>query len=413
MNYNKSQKEKTAGVIRYSCGILFSLFSFCYLYFIQGEILAQAQHVYSNGITRYSILIGAIIITGILLCLQWLVSYITQLSSTHYAWSYIPSALVLAILTDVDEEAMMNFSFGPWLWIAPLVIILYALLIIGIKKFGESGDIVLNYNIRSMLYPNYIILFFTMLAVGAIPHTSDVYHFELKTERLILEGKYEEASKVGEKSLRTSARLTELRMYALSMMGQLPEKIFEYPQYDGKDGLLILNDTMPGTRLTSKWICHHLGAVCGNNIRNTDRYFYLVLNDTLWNEHTADYYLCNLLLEKKLQTFFDELPVYYNLSDTLTNPYDSLPKAFKEALIIMSNNQETPEKIVINGDSIATIHDTVMINDYIDYCHQKVGISNERERINKTHRSHGKTFWWYYDFSDKAEGELAPRKKKS
>jgi hypothetical protein len=27
-------------MIRYSCGILFMLFSFCYLYFLQGEILA-------------------------------------------------------------------------------------------------------------------------------------------------------------------------------------------------------------------------------------------------------------------------------------------------------------------------------------------------------------------------------------
>ena len=35
------------------------LFSFCYLFFLQGEILAEAQFVYSKGITSYNILIGA------------------------------------------------------------------------------------------------------------------------------------------------------------------------------------------------------------------------------------------------------------------------------------------------------------------------------------------------------------------
>lgn len=408
MNYNKNTSEKTAGVIRYSCGILFSLFTFCYLYFLQGEILAQAQYVFSNGVTKYSILIGAIIITFVLLCLQWLMALITRLPAALHALTYIPSVLALTILTDVNQEVMAHFSFGSWIWIAPLILVVYAAAVILIQKFYENGDIVLNYNIRSMIYPNYVILFVAFIFVGAVPQTSDVYHFELKTERLILEGEYEEASRVGEKSLRTSRRLTELRMYALSMLDQLPERIFDYPQYYGKKGLLILNDTSSSNRMKSRRICAHLGAICGDNIKSADTYLSILVNtDTLRNQHNVDYYLCNLLLDKKLDKFHEGLLLYYNLSDTLTNPYDSLPRAYREAMLVMGDNQEAiTGKIIINGDSIATLHDTAMVAQFREYNSLKNGISNETARINKAHREYGKTFWWYYDFSDKAIGEL-------
>ena len=66
-----SNRQKTAGPIRYSCGILFILFSFCYLFCLQGEILAEAQFVYSKGVTSYNILIGAIVISVVLQIIQW------------------------------------------------------------------------------------------------------------------------------------------------------------------------------------------------------------------------------------------------------------------------------------------------------------------------------------------------------
>ena len=85
-----------------------------------------------------------------------------------------------------------------------------------------------------------------ILVLGFVPQSSDVYHYEVKVERLILDGDYEEASRVGERSLASSARLTQLRMYALSQQGLLAERIFEYPQYDGARGLLDVRRTSAG-----------------------------------------------------------------------------------------------------------------------------------------------------------------------
>lgn len=408
MNTNRTYTQETAGVIRYSCGVLFMLFTFCYLFFIEGEILAQAQFVFSQGVTHYSITIGAIIIAVVLQIIQWIVAKASRLPSKVHALSYVPSALSLALLTDISEVTMSHFSFGLWKWIAPAILVGYALLALVSRKIVNDMDS-FDSDIKRLLYPNYIILFLLIVAVGSVPRTSDVYHYELKVERLILEGKYEEASEVATRSLRTSERLSRLRMYALSKQGRLAEDLFRYPQHYGSKGLLDVADTASTRRLSSKDICLHLGAFCGQSIKSSDRYLHLMLADTIWNQHTADYYLCGLLLNKKLTAFRKSLPLYYNLSDTVPSAYDALPRAYKEALIVISDKQRflTDGALFIHGDSLATFSDTLFLTRYRDYNSLKVGISNLRERVNKTHRKFGDTFWWYCDFSDKAEGELS------
>ncbi|MBR6035621.1 MAG: hypothetical protein IKP41_01505 [Bacteroidaceae bacterium] len=413
MNYNNTYAQKTAGIIRYSCALLFMLFSFCYLFFLQGEILAEAQYVYSHGVTSYNILIGAIIITVVLQIFQWIVSLLSRLPARWHAFSYMPSMLLLAILSDVNKEAIAHFSFGAWLWIAPVLMVVYVLIVIllhNLCTFNSDS----TYNIKSQIYPNFIILFFLMLTVGAIPQTTDVYHYELKAERLILDKDYAAAAAVGETSLRASARLTQLRMYALSKEGQLAERLFDYPQYYGSRGLLDVADTSSLQRFTTQDICLHLGALCGKSIHSTDRYMQLLLAaDSLCNQHTADYYLCGLLLDKKLKEFQRELPRHYNLSDSIVGAYDKLPRAYREALYLIGKPSEALDgKIVVKDDTLAVLSDFDMLARFRDYNELKASLTDETERINRTHREFGNTYWWYYDYSHLSTGELAPRNDK-
>jgi len=398
-NHNHPYRQKAAGYIRYSCGILFMLFTFCYLFFLQGEILAEAQFVYSKGVTTYNIFIGAIVITVVLQTIQWIVSLLMHLPARCHSLTYLPSMLLLAILTDVNQEAIEHFSFGPWLWIAPLTLILFALLVFLIQRFF-ADEIMKPFDIKSQLYPNFIILFFLMIGVGAIPQTTDVYHYELKTERLLLAHDYEGAATVGEKSLAASPRLTQLRMYALSKQGLLAERLFDYPQYYGSLGLLDVADTSALQRFTTQDICYHVGALCGKSIHSTDRYMRLLLSvDSLYNENLADYYLCSLLLDKKLKEFSHELPRYYDLSDCITGAYDNLPRAYREALLQISRRSDALEgKIVVDGDSLTTYSDFDMVARFRDYQELKSSIQDETERINQTRRQFGHTFWWYYDY---------------
>ena len=381
--------QKTAGFIRYSCALLFMLFSFCYIFFLQGEILAEAQFVYSKGVTSYDILIGAIIITVILQIVQWIVSMLSRLPSRAHALSYLPSMLLLAMLTDVNEEAIEHFSFGAWVWVTPCILVAYILLVIFVKKVDHDNSVD-SRGIKSQIYPNFVILFLLILCVGVIPQTTDVYHYELKTERLILAKDYEGAAAVGKKSLRATARLTQLRMYALSKQDLLAENLFDYPQYYGSKGLLDIADTSSLERFTTQDICFHLGAFCGKSIQTADRYYRLMLGDSICNQHTADYYLCSLLLDKKLPEFLRQLPRYYDLSDSIA--YESLPRAYREALL------QTGKKTDFDTDA-----------RFRDYNELKASLKDETERINKTHREFGNTYWWYYDYSHLAKGELQKR----
>ena len=56
--------------LRLIFSVIFFVFSFVFLYFIHGDLLAEAQYVYSNGLTTYSILFGAIILTVVLLIIN-------------------------------------------------------------------------------------------------------------------------------------------------------------------------------------------------------------------------------------------------------------------------------------------------------------------------------------------------------
>ncbi len=380
------------------------LFSFCYLYFLQGDILAEAQYVFSKGVTTYSITGGAIIISLILQTVQWVVALLSRLPARWHAISYFPSSLMLAILSAVDRETLDVFSFGVWVWLAPLALVAYVVAVLLIRAFSWETESEM-YNVKSQIYPNFIILFLFVLGVGAVPQTSDVYHYELKTERLLLEGKYEEATKVGERSLSTSVRLTQLRMYALSEQDLLAERLFDYPQYYGSKGLLDVTDTLSVYRFSPQRICRHLGAYSDPSVHSTERYYQLVLGDSIWNEHTVDYYLCSLLLDRKLSLFKQELPRYYNLSDSIENVYDGLPRAYREALLLVGQRKYALDgKVVVGADTLTTFSDYDMIDRFRDYNELKSSLKDDTERINQTRRQFGNTYWWYYDFGQMVKG---------
>lgn len=385
------------------------LFSFCYLYFLQGEILAEAQHVFSHGMTTYNLLIGAILITLVLQVVQWVVGMASKLPACWHALSYLPSMLLLTILTDVDRTTIQHFSFGPWVWIAPLVLGFYCLLVLLVRTL-QAGAYSYFTDLRAQLFPNYIILFVLVLCVGGIPQSTDVYHYELKAERLILDHDYEGAAQVGERSLRTTPRLTQLRMYALSKQGLLAERLFDYPQHYGSRGLLDVTDTLSSYRFSPQAICLHLGAFCGASIHSTQRYYQLMLADSLWNQHTADYYLCSLLLDRQLTQFRHQLPHYYQLSDSITHTADYLPRAYREALLLLGKRQTAQQGwVVIGADTLTRIADADLLDRFRNYCQLQQELTDPTQRVNQTHRQFGQTYWWYYDHGLQAKGELAPR----
>lgn len=388
INNSKSLLENAARILSVSCGVLFVLFSFFYLYKIQGEILAEAQFVFSKGVTTYSVLIGAIVITAILTLLQFVVQLIAKIPTRWYSLSFFPSFLVLTILTDINRKIFDDFTFGTWTWLLPVLLVIYILIILGLKKMPDDSSDNEYINIYAYLWPNYLIMLVMCVITGSLQGAPDVYHYELRTERLIIEGNYKEALTVGKKSLSSSRRLTELRAFAMAKDGTLGESLFEYPQYYGSAGLLDVNDTLSHYRLSVQDICRTLGAYCGKSIKSTDEYLKIMIDrDTACSQPLGDYYLCTLLLKKDLDSFVSALPKYYHTNDTL-------PKVYSEALLVAP----------VHGlsDSLFAKIDTAIVIQHNEYNLMKRELKNPTERINKTRRKFGNTYWWYHDFSDNA-----------
>lgn len=384
MNYNNQISYKTAGVIRYSCALLFLAFCFCYLYFIEGEQLAAVQHIYSHGMTHYDSLTGAFIIPIILLVIQWLTAFICKLPSPLYAMSYAPSFIALTLLCHLCENRTGTFVFGNWTWVVPLLLIMFVVSVIISRCFFETSN---PSNINSHAWKNYAILLIFVITMGLISATKDTVIYELKTERLISEKKFSDASKVAYSSLATSPRLNQLRAYAYTHEGQLTEHLFDYPQRFQGRGLIDINDTSWCYRIDARNIEAFLGSISGSNIRNTRRYLELInANDSTRNNRTKDYFLCYLLLEQDVETFTKKVADYYTLTP------DSLPTLYQTALLV---HEAPTDSAAIFAVPYAC--DSVK-QEYLAYLDMSVQYADPVERRNRLRREYSHTYIWYHDY---------------
>lgn len=418
MKFLENDYNNNTSVVKHTCGFLFALFSFCYLFFIQGEMIAKAQFVFSNAATKYSLLWGAVIITIILRLLQIPVARFSNIPLKFHALSYTPSFLILAVICDISANVKDGLSLG-WWWIGiPLILVLMFFLVkLLINFYNYESNINEKAKRASLFITNFFILLMAMLWCSTCNSSTDVDIYEQKTERLIEIGELEEALTVGNKSLKSNRRLTNLRMYALSRLGLLPERLFDYPQYYGINGLVCLSDTdTVSYRIDTRDICKYLGVGNNTKIISTEQFLMEVLNnqqiivdslmglelsrsnnpDSLKNavgqrlavlkeekRRVDDYMLCGLLLERDLERFKLYVNKAYGLnvnSDSIV-PVTNLPKAYREALVMVYPN----------------IGDTVMLEKYSEYLDLKKELKDSVVVSNQTRKHFGNTFWWYYD----------------
>jgi len=413
-----SNDNKYASIVKHVCSSLFIAFSFLYLYFIQGEYIAKLQFILSDGRTIYSIFWGALIITLLLKIIQLLTQRIFITSLHFYALTYIPSFMFLVVLCDIFVSTTQHINLG-WWWLGIPLTLFFTYLLnkwsYDIRKHLFSHNT--QHKLLSFLLSNFLVFFILFLLSGSINSTSDTELYEMKVERLIKMGKYNEALHVGKKSLSSNRRLTNLRMYALSRLRQLPDKLYDYPQYYGKEGLLCLYDIdQSNYRVDVRDICSYLGIYNLKNITSTEQLFNEAINrqqiifDSLMSielyksnnpdslkievekrykyikemkRRIDEYTLCSLLLERDLELFKNKINNVYNFNirDDSIVKTETLPKSYREALVMIYPDLE----------------DTLMLKQYNEYLELKASEKDSVAWSNKTRRKYGNTFWWYYD----------------
>ena len=322
---NFSKKNKTTRSVRIVCGLAFVLFCTIFLYF-QANLLEMLQKILSEGQTSYSAKWGTWIITLILCLIQVGVDALSRLPERFHALSYLPSLLLLAFLTDVDKWCYASMSLRHWIWILPLSFCLFAILVGAVRQLNIYLEDERSLKWPARYLPNLVILNVLCLGCISLSNTDELFHYEAAVDSALLDNDYTKALSVAEKSPLVSRELSVMRVYALSRVDSLPEKLFVYPYKNGAESLLFMPGEVSSTWLKPESVYKYLGDTpyMGETVIH---YLQRLCYTEKGNEPALNYYLCALLLDKKLDLFVKELNKFCFVEL-------SLPQAYKEALYL-------------------------------------------------------------------------------
>ena len=379
-NTNLSYK-RAVRILTGACGLLFSAFSFIYLYLFQGDVLGALHYSLSQGKTHYSPLAGAIIITLVLLIFRWGINGLLGLKGSVRSLSYFPSCLLLGVLTDVNRSLYHGGNFADkWLWLLPLLLIMYVGVVFVLRRIFRHW---LDHesSIIGLINSNLAILLILCLMTACIGNSDINFHHELAIENAIREKDYKAARKVGYESLDPSRTLTVLRAYALSREGTMGEHLFEYPQYYGSDGLLFSSSSQGTLRLDADSLYNYLGAKPYTAESTTD-FLARICRDEVVKHTALDYYLSALLLDKKLDKFASVVEDSFFEQDTL-------PRYYREAIMPYKQSHPAYPRV---------LNDTLMIQRLQEFDKLQKEYTSPVEQKNRMRREFGDTYWWYYRY---------------
>jgi len=366
------------------CAILFIVFTFCYLYYYQADILAVGQHVLSNGQTHYNRTIGAILITFVLYSLQLGVYALARLEKRTHAMTYFPSLLILAVITDVSPNIDIYFTFGAWLWIIPLVLIIYVLVVWGLRQLQpyepETNSVGL---FSKMIWVNVLTMTIMFIIVGLASNHNDVFHYRMHAERCLVNKDYYRALQTGKKSLATDSSLTMIRAYALAKEGKIGDELFQYPIVGGSkvlfpDGLTTKLMIYPESEMYKD-----MGARLRQKMSPLSYLQFIEMHHKA-TKMGIDYLIIAYLLDRNLDAFVHMVGKYYKLEG-------SLPTHYREALILYTHLRSNP---------VMVYHNNVMDADFQDYLQLYHSESNNAIRKTKLRDTYGNTYWYYYQFGN-------------
>ena len=384
MNYNRRNKNGSTLTIRVMCAIVFVVFSLAWLYCFQADVIAMTQHQLSGGLTHYNKVVGTLIITTLLLLLQLVVYGFTRLKKRTHALTYVPSMLVLSMLTDVSQQIASDDGIThtvSW-WGVVLVIAVWLPVVFLARQFQEVEEDSSYSLVSRPMWINMLMMSVMMMGVAWLGNTDAVFHYRMQVEGLLAEGKFDKAAKVGRKSLESDQHLLMLRMYALARTGGLGDHLFEYPISGTSQDMLPTNGRTRMMLCPEDSLYRFLGARPAEKMEPV-RYLQLLLRrDAVPRKTIGDYLLCSYLIDRDLDRFAREIGRYYVIDD-------KLPKHYREALILYAHLRANPLFVYQNP---------VMEEDFgnlRDMEQQYPMLSERKGKVGEQYRS---TYWYYYNY---------------
>lgn len=367
--------------LRIICALLFATFSFLYIYMFQGELLALIQDYLSQGQTTNNTLVTASVVTLLMMSLQYLLNRVGKLHGYFEALSYLPSCVLLALITKVD--AAYAYSWVTWTMGLSVVTLVYMLVV----WLERNTFVPRDSTFFRMLTPNLIFSMMLFVFVGWYGNNSPVSKMELSAWKYVHVGQYDKVLTVGANCDDCNADLTALRNLALAKTGKLANRLFAYPQPYGSDGLLMNRYHLQTPQYGSKAYYDILGSTPYGGEKAAA--FYKRMAQKTDSVYYADLYEAALLLDKDLDTFVDVTTEKGYPKTSRTN----IPIHTQEAWMIY--NEQHP------FHPITFVPDDAVIERYQQYLTLRdAHIDDPVVMRNLCKRRFGKTYWYYYDFVD-------------
>ena len=408
---NRTKQARQA--IYLACCLLFVSFAFLYLFAFQSDMLTMVQHILSKGRTSYQVFLFSAMITVLLSVLPFVKARFVTLPTRAIALCWFPSFLLLGWLTDValSEVDSSSLSVGPLPFVLATVLYLVATFLLPqIQEVKEP-----NTPLANLMWPNLAVMVVGMAFAMGVANTNRTVHFELRLERMIMNGQLDKLLDVCSHEKVPSRTVMSVRAYALSCQNKLGDQLFFYPNNVGGETLLPPpSDSLRPANMPAI-LRKHLGGYPIHDMHAT-RYLQYLASSGSATSNVRDYLLCAYLLDKNLPTFVDSLIVYYgpkdsaqvdegvktaasnvNVSARKTKKayepvrFTSLPRHYAEALLLYMRQTENP---------VAVLDDDKTLENYLSFLKLYKENKDPILRESACRNYYNETYWTFYFFTE-------------
>lgn len=207
-----------------------------------------------------------------------------------------------------------------WASILPHILLAFFFLIIAIKQRISLFQNRINSYSR-WTYTNLIVLSIFCAITASLANSYDDFRYEMAIDNSIQNKDFDRALRVGKGSIHPTREMSVLRNFALVLAGKSGEKMFEYTQDWGTDGLFFDYNKGEAGHPDGAYIYSYLGANnmakewVDNNHNNKEYSFRMLNNFVLVAAVNGNWQVANKVSSALHQTLFH---------DDLANKYDAL-----------------------------------------------------------------------------------------
>lgn len=382
-----NEEKRLQRAVAYICAALFAVFAFFFVAVYQAPLLEAFYNEVATGKLDYNpYLVGGVVSLVLTLLALWLNRF-ARFRREWTALAYLPSALLLAFITDIDRTLYTGGGSGlSWVLIFILGLSLYGAMSFIFRRvlFEKIKDATMAMN--RVVWRNLVLLVLLFCLVGALSNSEENFKRETKMMSLFNKGDISDALRVGYTSNDASRELTAMRAYTLAVAGLQGERLFEYPQPYASEGLL------PLPWRTSPLVPDSVFALLGDRpLDGEDATAFLsrIAYTDSATQVAKEYYLSSLLLEKRLVKFKDEVIALYGDSSV-----NKLPKHYREALMLYADIADSASVVPYEID------DAAMRSSLDALRAVEARYSDLFVRGNYVRKEFGRTYWWYFLYSN-------------